>query len=190
MSGGTERNPNRIKQKTYEQNGFRDEQISSKNPVEELYIEPNPTEEEVEEQIRVMEKLEWAIDEAEARTTKKITHKWFSEDSIVQQYVQYAYEKWWMDLVLLIECENGNRDIYKQSEVVKNWKRERSFWLCQVHQPDHPEITDNKLFWNDWKWQLDRCNELMENGTPFYGRDRIIKGQKCSNYVKDRFILS
>jgi hypothetical protein len=33
-----------------------------------------------------------AIKEADDRTTKKITHKGFAKDSIVQQYVQYAYQ--------------------------------------------------------------------------------------------------
>jgi hypothetical protein len=36
-----------------------------------LYIEPNPTFEEIEEEIRVIEKVNEAIDEAD----KKITHK-------------------------------------------------------------------------------------------------------------------
>jgi hypothetical protein len=57
-----------------------------------MYLEPNPTFEEIEEEIRVIETVEKAMDEAENRTTKKITHKGFAKDSIVQQYVQYAYE--------------------------------------------------------------------------------------------------
>lgn len=143
-----------------------------------------------------MEMLQQAMDEAEKETQERserkqqtIRHKGFADDSIVQQYVQYAYEEGWMDLVLLIECENWSWDMYKQSEVVKNGRREQSYGLCQIHRPDHPEIIDNKLFWDDYKWQLDRCNELMKNGTAFYGRERIIKGQKCSNYVKDRFLI-
>lgn len=136
-----------------------------------------------------MDKAEQEVNEWNERKSQKITHKWFSEDSIVQKYVQYAYELWWMDLVLLIECENWNWDIYKQSEVVKNGIREKSYGLCQINQIYYPEIVNNKLFRDDWKWQLDRCGELMKNGTVFYGRERIIKGQKCSNYVKDRFLI-
>lgn len=119
----------------------------------------------------------------------KITHKGFAKDSIVQQYVQYAYEIWWMDLVTLIECENWSRNPTKQSEVVKNWQRERSFWFCQTSQIYHPEIVNTAEFWNDWKWQMNKCKELMIWGTKFYGRQRIIKGQRCSNYVKSRFIF-
>lgn len=155
-----------------------------------MYLEPNPSFEEIEEEIKVIEKVNEAMDEAENRATKKIKHSGFSEDSIVQQYVQYAYEIWWMDLVTLIDCENWQRNMYRQSEVVKNWKREKSFWLCQISQVHHPKIVNNDKFWNDWKWQLDRCNDLMKNWTPFYWRNRIVKGKKCSDYVKNRFILS
>ena len=130
-----------------------------------------------------------AMDKAEEIATQKIRHKWFSEDSPVQQYVQYAYEIWWMDLVLLMECENGSWNMYLQSNVVKNWKREKSFWFCQISQVHHPEIVNTDLFWNDWKWQIDRCKELMDWWTPFYWRDRKIKWVKCSKYVLDRFIL-
>jgi hypothetical protein len=39
------------------------EKTTEKNPVE--YLEPNPTEEEIEEQIKVIEKVNEAIDEAD-----------------------------------------------------------------------------------------------------------------------------
>ena len=130
------------------------------------------------------------MEEAENRATKKITHKWYPEDSHIQNYVQYAYEIWWLDLVKLIECENGTWDMYRQSSVVKNWKREKSFWFCQISQTYHPEIVNTKEFWEDRKWQLNKCKELMVWWTKFYWRDRKIKGVKCSNYVENRFIIS
>ena len=132
------------------------EKTTEKNPVE--YLEPNPTEEEIEEQIKVIEKVNEAINEAD----KKIIHKWFAEDSIVQKYVQYAYEIWGMDLVTTIECENWLRDMYRQSEVVKNWKREESYWFCQIHRPDHKEIVDNPLFRSDYKWQLEQVKYIID----------------------------
>lgn len=162
-------------------NGFSNEQISSdKNPVEEYTAEEK----------EIIEKVERAMQEAENRATKKIKHSGFSEDSIVQQYVQYAYEIWWMDLVTTIECENWTWNMYRQSDVIRNWKREESYWFCQVHRPDHQEIVDNPLFRSDWKRQLDRCAELLRGWTIFYGRDtRKIKGQPCPKYVESRFIL-
>lgn len=126
---------------------------------------------------------------SESNVGKSIKHKGFADGSIVQKYVQYAYDIGWMDLVLLIECENGNWNLYQQSTVVKDWKREDSWGLCQVHRPDHKEIVDNPLFRSNYKWQLDRCKELMESWTLFFWRDREINWQKCSNYVKDRFLI-
>jgi len=129
------------------------------------------------------------MNEAEKKANEKITHKWFKENSPVQQYVQYAYDIWGMDLVLLIECENGNWNMYQQSTVVRNWRREDSWWFCQIHRPDHKEIVNNDLFWSDWKRQLDRCKELMDKKTPFFWRDRKVKWMRCSDYVKSRFTL-
>ena len=73
-----------------------------------------------------------------------------------------------MDLVLLMECENGNWNPTMQSTVIRNGKREDSWGLCQVHRPDHKEIVNNPLFFSDWKWQIDRCKELMDGKTPFF----------------------
>lgn len=122
--------------------------------------------------------------------TVPIFHKWFASGDLRQQYVQYAYSIGWMDLVTLIECENWTWSPDRQSSVVKNWKRERSFWFCQISQVYHPEIVNTNEFWVDWRWQIDRCNELMKGGTAFYGRDRRIKWVKCPTYVLDRFIIS
>ena len=96
-----------------------------------------------------------------AKSSKKIIHSGFPIDSIVQQYVQYAYEIGWMDLVTILECENWHRDMYRQSDVVEQyWRREQSYWFCQIHRPSHPDIVDNPLFRSDWKRQLDRCKEI------------------------------
>ena len=152
------------------------------------YIEPNPTEEEIQEQIEVMEKVDEAMEQAD-RSLTKITHKWYAENSPIQSYVQYAYEIWWMDLVTLIECENWTWQPHRQSSVIKSWKREKSFWFCQISQVYHPEIVNTDTFRNDRKWQLDKCNELMKWWTAFYGRDRKIKWVKCSKYVLNRFVV-
>lgn len=120
----------------------------------------------------------------------KITHKGFAADSNVQNIVRYAYSIWGMDLVTTIECENWTRDSHRQSSVVKKWVRERSFWFCQISQIYHPEIVNDPQFRNDWQWQIRKCNELLKWGTKFYARNRIIKGQKCSSYVLNRFQFS
>ena len=101
-----------------------------------MYIEPNPSEEEIQEQIEVMEMVEQALDEAENNIIKlnytwTLVHKWFARDDIKQKYVQYAYKLWGMDFVKLIECENGNRNI---NAIWDSWK---AFWLCQINTRYH-----------------------------------------------------
>jgi len=132
--------------------------------------------------------------EAEQQTTvqKKITKKEYKTDDERQKMIQYAYDIWWMDLVLMMECENSTRNMFRQSEVVKNWRREPSYWLCMIDRDFHPEIIDDKRFWEDWKWQVETCNRLYKWWTAFYGPWRWIAKawMRCSDYVKDRFILS
>jgi hypothetical protein len=114
---------------------------------------------------------------------KFIKNTWDREDGR-QEFVNYAYQIGGKDLVRLIECENEKRDMHR-----KAYWNEDSWGFCQINRVWHSNIVDNSLFWSDWKWQLDRCNELMKWWTAFYGRDRDINWVRCSEYVKDRFTL-
>lgn len=168
-------------------NGFNYEQISSENPVEKYTADEK----------QVVEMVYQAMDEAEKRTTKKMKKKEYSDDDVRNQMIQYAFEKWWEDLVYLIECENATWNLQRQSEVYKDWVREDSWWLCQINRIRYSSIVGNpkkndeqwKKFSTDWKYQIEQCNNLMNEWTPFYWRERMIKWQKCGNYVKSRFIL-
>ena len=121
----------------------------------------------------------------------QIFKKEYKENDERNVYIQYAYEKGGFDLVLLMECENSTWNQYRQSEVIKNWRREPSFWFCMIDRDFHKSIVDDERFWNDWKRQIDKCYELWKGGTKFYGPSRYIAkaGQKCSDYVKSRFIF-
>ena len=55
-----------------------------------MYLEPNPTEEEVEGQIEITEKLNEAMDQTD-RSLTRITHSGFATGDDKQNYVQYAY---------------------------------------------------------------------------------------------------
>lgn len=140
-----------------------------------MYIEPNPTFEELEEEIRITEMVYEALDEAE-----KITHKWFSEDDEKQQMVQYAYKLWWIDFVKMIECENWNRNPNAIGDSGK------AFWLCQINTNYHrlPE-----WYKENWKVQVEECYRKRSTWTRFYWPSRKVKGTSCANYVSDRFIL-
>ena len=159
-------------------------QISPENQ-DELYLEDNPTEEEIKEQIEVIEKVNEALEEADKNTihinyTWAILHKWFSENDIKQKYVQYAYKLWWMDFVKLLECENWNWDINAV------WDSEKAFWLCQMNTNYHKLPEDYKT---NWVVQIEYCYKKYSQGTKFYGPNRVIRWVKCSSYVNDRFIL-
>lgn len=122
-------------------------------------------------------------------STSSIQHLWYSLDDTRQLMVQRAYEIWGIDLVTLIECENWSWIPTKQSEVVKNWIREPSFWLCQISRKYHPEIVNDTRFWNDWEWQINKCEELRKWGTKFYAPQRKINWVECRKYVLDRFVI-
>ena len=150
-----------------------------------MYIEPNPTFEEIEEEIRVSEMVEEAMNEAEnsiiqINYTGTLIHKWFKRDDPKQKMVAYAYKLWWMDFVKLIECENGNRNIKAV------WDSGKAFWLCQMNTNYHKLPTEYKT---NWVVQVEYCYKKRKSWTKFYWPSRIVKWVKCSTYVKDRFIL-
>ena len=150
-----------------------------------MYIEPNPTFEEIEEEIRVSEMVEEAMNEAEnsiiqINYTWTLVHKGFARDDIKQKYVQYAYKLWGMDFVKLIECENGNRNI---NAIWDSWK---AFWLCQMNTNYHKLPAEYKT---SWVVQIEYCYKKRKSWTKYYWPSRIIKWQKCSSYVSNRFYL-
>jgi len=103
----------------------------------------------------------------EYATWKKITHLWYLSSDIRQQYVQYAYDVGWIDLVLLIECENGRRDTFAK------WDSGKAIGLCQMNTIYH-KLPD--MYYQDWMFQVEYCTEKMNWGTKFYWPNRIIKG--------------
>ena len=121
-----------------------------------------------------------------------IFKKEYDQNDERNQFIQYAYEKGGFDLVLLMECENSTWNMYRQSEVVKNGRREPSFWFCMIDRDFHKNIVDDSRFRNDRKRQIDKCYELWKGWTRFYGPGRWIAkaGMKCSEYVKDRFTFN
>ena len=108
----------------------------------------------------------------------RIIHEWFDYNDIRQQYVNYAYKLWWWDLVYLMECENGNWSIYTR------WDSGKAFWLCQMNTNYHKLPED---YYTTWQVQVELCYQKWKEWTKFYWPSRIVKGKRCSEYVKDRF---
>ena len=81
----------------------------------------------------------------------------------------------------VLECENGS---YQLDSV---WDHGHARGLCQMNDRWHKDIpadyTTNRVV------AVEYCYRKWKNGTKFYWPSRIIKGQRCSNYVKNRFIF-
>jgi hypothetical protein len=114
---------------------------------------------------------------------ESITHNWYASDSVIQDYVSYAYDIWGIDFVKLIECENGRWDPKRVSKT-------HDHGLCQLHYSYNKKFIDSKDF-NDPYKQLDYCYEKYKiNPDLRYWPDRKIDGKKCSDYVDDRFEIT
>jgi len=153
----------------WESYGFSTEQISSdKNPVGD---NSSPTEKQIEKKEITGQKT-------------SLYKKERARDDYRQEFVNYAYTIGGWELVALCECENANWDNFR-----KAYGNEDSWWFCMINRKYHKDIVDTKAFWEDRKWQMNKCNELLKGGTRFYWPSRKIKNQKCSDYVKSRFTL-
>lgn len=95
--------------------------------------------------------------------------KWFPEDSQATKIATYAYQisSWDIDFLATLKAENGWFDMYKQSDVVINWHREESYWLCQMMRIYHKEV-DTKIFWESWEYQVETCYKKYKWWTKFY----------------------
>ena len=142
--------------------GFYDEQTSSvKNPMADNEIVP--------------------VEIYEEYGRPKITHKGYKSWDLAQQIVQYAYDytSWDMNFIYLLECESG----MKPTNV---WDSGKAYGLCQMNSNYH-KIP--QAYYDDWGYQVEYCYSKYKTGTKFYGPSRKIKGQRCSDYVKDRFLI-
>lgn len=126
-----------------------------------------------------------ATDDSQKIPSRGITHKGFPSDSIVQDYVQYAWEISDKDLnfLTMMDCENGTRDTHRRGDGGK------SLGLCQLHGYRHKEVFDPE-FKSDWKLQINICYEKWKYGTKFYWPDRLVKWWRCWEVVKDRFLFN
>lgn len=114
---------------------------------------------------------------------RTIVHQWYAQDSVVQDYVNYAYNKWGIDFVKLIECENGRRDPYRVSST-------HDHWICQLHYSYNKSFIDSEDFHDVYK-QIDYCYEKYKvNPNLWYWPSRKINWQKCTDYVSTRFTFN
>ena len=129
------------------------------------------------------QKLEFQWQVQEQTQHEFIVHNWYSSGSVVQDYINYAYNLWWIDFVKLIECENWRWDPNRVSET-------HDHWLCQLHYSYNKSFINSPDFKDPYK-QLDYCYEKYKTNPKLrYWPNRRIKGKKCSDYVSNRFEIN
>lgn len=133
--------------------------------------------------LTVTKPLDYGFDYSpvEQVSTQTIHHSGFSSGDQRQAIIQYAYDLGGLDFVTMIECENGNRSLEAR------WDRGHAWGLCQMNDRYHKIPSE---YFGDWKFQVDYCYKKWSTWTPFYWPDRRIKGMKCRDYVRDRFIIN
>lgn len=116
-----------------------------------------------------------------------LIHKLWSADDPRQEYVKYASSLWGLNFVALLEAENGlwtidrqsTKAYYRYGKTVKWYWRPSwyyyDYWFCQISNYYHPNITEDKRFYTDWKWQIDQCYKLYKNWTKFYWLNNVWK---------------
>lgn len=125
--------------------------------------------------------LTWVILSVES-PREILYHRGFAEEDIRQAYVHYAYDIGWLEFVKMIECENGNRN---QNKISKT----KDYGICQLNLRYNGDFILSPNYHNIFS-QIDYCYEKWKiNPKLWYGPDRKINWQKCSDYVSTRFYL-
>lgn len=109
----------------------------------------------------------------------KVIHEWYPKDSIVQNIVNYAYKLWGYDFMAVLECENGTYNLKAR------WDNWHAYSLCQVNDLYHKDIPSD--FTTNWVVAVEYCYQKWSQWVAFYWPSRMVKGQKCYEYVRDRF---
>ena len=108
----------------------------------------------------------------------RIVHNWYSQDSIVQKIVNYAWKLWGWDFVAVLECEAS----YGLNQLWDGW---HAHGICQINDRYHKDIPAE--YTTNWVVAVEYCYQKRSSWTKFYWPGRMIKWVRCSEYVKDRF---
>jgi len=90
---------------------------------------------------------------------KKLYKTWRPKDDPRQEYINETYKLWWMNKVVLNECEWYDRDPNKV------WDGWHAYWLCQMNDRFH-DIPDQ--YYTDRRFQIKYCFEKRNWGSLFY----------------------
>ena len=79
----------------------------------------------------------------------------------------------------MLECEAGS---YKLDVV---WDSGHAHGICQINDRFHKDIPAD--YTTNWVVAVEYCYQKWKKGTVYYWPQRMIKGKRCYEYVKDRF---
>lgn len=114
---------------------------------------------------------------------KKLYKNWRPKEDPRQEIINETYKLWWMDQVILHECEWYDWDMYKI------WDWWHAFWLCQMNDRFH-NIPDQ--YYTDRRFQIKYCNMKRKGWSLFYWPERVMDketGEMCMSYSKKYFYL-
>jgi len=95
----------------------------------------------------------------------------------VNEVLSYAYELSNDEkFIKLLVAENGRVEIDTVS-------RTGDIGFCQVAPQFHPDITNDSRFLTDWKWQIEQCYKLYQDGTRFYGADHLYRADGILTFL-------
>ena len=108
-------------------------------------------------------------------------YKTYREDNDPRQdYINYAYQIWGMEHVILLECEREGWD--PQIE----WDWWDAAWLCQMNSRFH---TIPAEYYSDPFFQIQYCFDKRQWWTKFYWPERDMSWEPCYLAVQKHFIL-
>lgn len=114
-------------------------------------------------------------------TGLRIVHEGYPKDSVVQNIVNYAYKLWGYDFLAVLECEAS----YWLTQLGDGW---HAHGICQINDRFHKDIPAE--YYTNRVVAVEYCYQKRKSWVPFYWPSRIIKGQKCYEYVKPRFTFT
>ena len=131
-------------------------------------------------------KVESETETAWTAPVSNITHLWFPEDSLAQNIVRYAYDKYHdLEFIKMMECENGT---YNLKSYWDNW---HARWACQLNDRWHEDDIYKTDYLNDYKVAVDICYEHWKEKTTFYWYyTRKINWKYCRDLVASRFKIT
>jgi hypothetical protein len=127
-------------------------------------------------------KQDRSTEKSSKRYAKLVLVKGFAEDSVATIVNTVYYNEVGIDMNMTMKWENWSFELTTQSKWIHNWKRERSFWNCQLM-----EIYHAPFIWKDWYTKNNDWTYTVKNPSWFSTGflDPITHAQYCVSVWRD-----